>query len=186
MAPFIIIVTLFLIQNWSGFIVTIMYTVLIFEEAQIDLNEFQATMIIGLVQVVGTTVGTIVLNIAGRRTLLLMSCAGCSLFMGMLGTTFFLKEHEPDSEIVTVAGAWLPLASLIGFTLFFTIGLGPVPWVLVGELYPASVRSYCAGVSTCSCYIFIFLANFSYPYLIQEIGSYGVFWIYTAVSAAGE
>ena len=32
---------------------------------------------------------------------------------------------------------------------------------------------------------FIFLANFSYPYLIREIGHYSVFWIYTAVSALG-
>ena len=53
LVPFFIIVTLFLIQNWSGFIVTIMYTVVIFEEAQMEINEFQATMIIGGVQVVG-------------------------------------------------------------------------------------------------------------------------------------
>ena len=49
---------------------------------------------------------------------------------------------------------------LAGFTFSFTLGLGPVPWVLVGEIFPVSVRSACAGVSTCFCFTFIFLANF--------------------------
>ena len=133
LVPLFIIVTLFLIQNWSGFIVTIMYTVLIFEEARIDLDEFQATILVGCVQVVGTTVGTVILNIAGRRPLLMLSTGMCSLFMGMLGTIFFLKSYEPNSVIVTSSGSWLPLASLLGFTFSFTLGLGPVPWVLVSS-----------------------------------------------------
>ena len=106
--------------------------------------------------------------------------------MGMLGTLFFLKSHEPSSVIITTVGSWLPLASLLGFTFSFTLGLGPVPWVLMGEVFPVSVRSFCAGLSTCFCYTFIFLANLSYSYLIQQIGNhYGVFWIYTAVAALG-
>ena len=189
LVPFFIIVSLFLIQNWSGFIVTIMNTVVIFQDARIELNEFQATILVGGVQVVGTFLGTLVLNISGRRPLLLLSSGLCSLFMGLLGTVFFLKEHEPESVIVTSAGSWLPLVCLIGFTFSFTLGLGPVPWVLVGELFPANVRlcssilkilstdglcrSYCAGLSTCCCYTFIFLANYSYPYFVQEIGNYG-------------
>ena len=56
----------------------------------------------------------------------------------------------------------------------------------MGEIFPVSVRSFCAGLSTCFCYTFIFLANLSYSYLIQQIGNhYGVFWIYTAVAALG-
>ena len=106
--------------------------------------------------------------------------------MGMLGTLFFLKHHEPSSVVITSVGSWLPLVSLLGFTFSFTVGLGPVPWVLMGELFPASIRSFCAGLSTCFCYTFIFLANLSYPHLIKEVGNhYGVFWIYTAVSALG-
>ena len=65
------------------------------------------------------------------------------------------------SVIVTTAGSWLPLVCLLGFTFSFTLGLGPVPWVLVGELYPASTRSLAAGTSTCCCYIAIALANWN-------------------------
>ena len=50
LVPMFIIISLFIVQNWSGFIVTIMYTVLIFKEARIELDEFQATIVLGCVQ----------------------------------------------------------------------------------------------------------------------------------------
>ena len=50
-----------------------------------------------LLQVLGTSLATLLLNVAGRRPLLMISTGLCSLFMGMLGTIFFLKEHEPQS-----------------------------------------------------------------------------------------
>ena len=51
LVPMFIIISLFIVQNWSGFIVTIMYTVIIFKEARIELDEFQATIVLGCVQV---------------------------------------------------------------------------------------------------------------------------------------
>ena len=51
--PLFVIIFLFFIQNWSGFIVVIMNTVLIFKEANIEINEFQATILVGCVQVLG-------------------------------------------------------------------------------------------------------------------------------------
>ena len=117
-----------------------------------------------------------------------------------------------DAPKFQVAGSWLPLACLLLFTFVFTVGLGPVPWVFLGELFPSDVRyiqgmqwmvdssvlifsnccltfdncrSYAAGCTTCCCFAFIFLANFTYPYLILQIQNYGVFWLYAAVSAVG-
>ena len=45
--PFFIVVSLFFFQNWSGFIVTIFYTVVIFQDAAIELDEFHATILVG-------------------------------------------------------------------------------------------------------------------------------------------
>ncbi len=55
----------------------------------------------------------------------------------------------------------------------------------MGELYPASIRSYCAGLSTCCCYAAIFLNSWSFPHLVPVLGHSGVFWVYTAVAATG-
>ena len=45
------------------------------------------------------------------------------------------------------AGSWLPIACLLVFTFVFTVGLGPEPWVFLGELFPADVRYFkvCIG-----------------------------------------
>ena len=56
----------------------------------------------GSVQVIGATLGSVVVNIAGRRSLLIASTGLCSLSMGLLGTVFFLKKHEPESVIIQV------------------------------------------------------------------------------------
>ena len=55
------------------------------------------SVLTSLLQVLGTSLATLLLNVAGRRPLLMVSTGLCSLFMGMLGTIFFLKEHEPQS-----------------------------------------------------------------------------------------
>ena len=53
LVPLFITIFLFFIQNWSGFIVVIMNTVHIFKESNIEINEFQATILVGCVQVLG-------------------------------------------------------------------------------------------------------------------------------------
>ena len=91
-----------------------------------------------------------------RRTLLIFSTGVCSLTMGLLGTVrltatnitttttalqaAFLKENEPSSPVLQWAGPLLPLILLLAFTFSFTLGLGPVPWVLIGEIFPARAR----------------------------------------------
>ena len=47
----------------------------------------------------------------------------------MMGVFFYLMETDPDS--VSTLG-WLPLLSLIIYITAFSIGFGPVPWVLMG------------------------------------------------------
>merc|ERR1712214_233156 len=93
--------------------------------------------------------------------------------MGLLGTAAFLKEHEPTSAILSAAGPLLPLVLLLIFTFAFTLGLGPVPWVLIGELFPAHARSLAAGFTTFCCFSTIFFANFSFLFLVKTIGRWG-------------
>ena len=40
------------------------------------------------------------------------------------------------------AASWIALACLVIFTFSFTVGLAPVPWVLVGELLPGMISKH--------------------------------------------
>ena len=62
--------------------------------------------------------------------------AGC---LGLLaGTIYYRKSLEErfSSQIVDI----LPLIEMILYILFFGLGVGTVPWLLMGELCPVKVK----------------------------------------------
>ena len=83
--------------------------------------------------VFGNIVTVATIDKIGRRILLLISTLFICLSTAGVGAFFRLKEAE--DPIVPQLG-WLPLASFIIFIFVFSIGLGPVPWVLLVEFMP--------------------------------------------------
>lgn len=43
---------------------------------------------------------------------------------------------------------WLPLASFVVYILGFSLGFGPIPWLMMGEILPAKIRGSAASVAT--------------------------------------
>lgn len=43
---------------------------------------------------------------------------------------------------------WLPLTCVVLYVASFGMGVGPVPWILLGELLPTPVRSIGASIVT--------------------------------------
>jgi hypothetical protein len=84
--------------------------------------------------------------------------AMCCLSMAALGTTTYYTSSQNQNQtiesslnfslnsslensmesILDSPLRWMSLVSLIVFVLGFTIGLGPVPWILLGELRPGN------------------------------------------------
>lgn len=62
-----------------------------------------------------------------------------------LGGYFYAKDtlHSDVSNI-----GWLPLGSLVVFVLSFSLGFGPIPWLMMGEILPAKIRGTAASVAT--------------------------------------
>lgn len=64
--------------------------------------------------------------------------------LGTLGGYFFAKEAGTNLEDF----AWIPLASLMMYVLCFSLGFGPIPWLMMGEILPAKIRGNAASVAT--------------------------------------
>ena len=86
------------------------------------LDPYYATIIIGIVQLIGASSGIILMKTVCRRGLLLVSTAFCCLTMASLGLCIYMNWN------------WGSLVSLILFTFSHTAGLSPIPWILLGEL----------------------------------------------------
>ncbi|RBI58069.1 MFS transporter, partial [halophilic archaeon] len=100
-----------------------------------------ATVGIGVINVLMTVVAIALIDRVGRRLLLLVGIGGMVVTLAVLGVVFYLPGFSG------VLG-WVATASLMLFVAFFAIGLGPVFWLLISEIYPLSVRGSAMGTVT--------------------------------------
>lgn len=81
--------------------------------------------------------------------------------------------------------AWLPLIFLLGAAFFAHFGIRMIPWILIGEVFPASVRSTASGLVSGLGYIFGFLANKLFLQMLAALSLPGTFWFYSIVALTG-
>ena len=118
-----------------------------------------------------TVVAIIVLDRVGRRPLLITGTIGCIVSLGALGAFFAsgaLQRHVP----------WLALVSLIVYIASFAVGLGPVFWLMISEIFPLRVRSPAMSVSTVANWSSNFLVSTFFLSLVGAITRQGTFWLY--------
>jgi len=96
---------------------------------------------VGITNLVFTIVAIVLLDRVGRRVLLIVGTTGCILSLAMLGV-FFASSSLQDSA------SWVALVCLIVYIASFAIGLGPVFWLVISEIFPLSVRSPAMSLST--------------------------------------
>lgn len=113
----------------------IFYTKNIFKSTGSDLDENLATIIVGIVQFLATCSSIFLVDRAGRKILLLISSTLMSVSLVVLGIFFQLQDNGKGDGI-----GWLPLVCLMIFITAFSIGYGPIPWMMLGELIPQKVK----------------------------------------------
>lgn len=116
--------------------VLVNYSVKIFDEASSNLTSIVSSMIVALIQLIGSYIATLLVEKLGRKTLLIVSSFGSFLSLAIMGTYYFLKEIEVDVSTITI----LPLLSFSSLVLFSAIGLAGVPFVVIAELVPQRMR----------------------------------------------
>ncbi|KAG4073186.1 hypothetical protein HA402_002575 [Bradysia odoriphaga] len=167
---------LILFQQLSGINVVLFYTQDIFKDTGSDLKPEIATIIIGIVQVVASGLTPIVVKKLGKRIMLLVSAAAMCLSMGLMGLYFYLKENDPETA---KSISWLPIAALVIYIILYCLGFGPLPWAVLGEMFPSNVKSYASSLVASTCWVMGFLITLFYSTLVVAIGSAWSFWLFT-------
>jgi MFS transporter, SP family, galactose:H+ symporter len=169
-------VLLAIFQQVTGINTVIYYAPTIFEFAGFHSSAAAifATFVVGFVNVGFTIVAIFLLDRIGRRKLLLIGLAGMSGTLIMLGIVFFLPS------LLNVLGT-LAAAILMAYVGFFAIGLGPVFWLLISEIYPLKVRGLAMSIVTEANWGSNLVIALTFLILIQLLGRAGTFWLYGAV-----
>ena len=134
-----------------------------------------ASVGVGVVNVALTVVAMGLIDRVGRRPLLLGSLAGMALSLAVLGFAFALPQASGSL-------AWIAVASLMAYVGSFAIGLGPVFWLMLSEIYPLGVRGRAMSVGTFANWSANLIVAVSFLTLTQVLGRPTTFWLYGRVS----
>lgn len=179
--PLLISLGLMLFQQFSGINAVIFYTVTIFQQAGSTIDENLCTIIVGAVNFLSTFVATVLIDRLGRKVLLYISNVLMIITLMTLGTFFYLRHMQVDVQDF----GWLPLVSFVLFVIGFSLGFGPIPWLMMGEILPAKVRGSAASVVTGFNWACTFLVTKTFVDITEVIGSYGAFWLFGSVCVVG-
>jgi sugar porter (SP) family MFS transporter len=129
------------------------------------------SLYIGLTNFVFTIVAILLLDRLGRRFFLLAGTACLTVALVGLGV-FFASPHLQHSV------GWLALACLLFYIFGFAIGLGPVFWLMISEIFPLQMRGPAMAVCTMFNWGFNFLISYTFLTLTDLITKSGTFWLY--------
>nr|AJP61937.1 myo-inositol/H symporter [Strigomonas oncopelti] len=162
-------------QQFSG-INTIMYysSVVLFEAGFKDARmPVILSVPLALMNAIFTVVAIFTVDRFGRRLLLILSCGGCLVVTVVVTVVGFLL----DKQIPYSIGGWVFLALLAVFLAVYAPGLGCIPWVVMGEIFPTHVRTSAASVATMANWAANTLVSQVFPICLGHIGVGGTFAI---------
>ncbi|XP_065556823.1 facilitated trehalose transporter Tret1-like isoform X2 [Artemia franciscana] len=177
--PLFLGVALMFFQEFSGINAVLNNLSSIFSATDGTLNSNVQSLIVGIVQVTSALITVFIADLVGRKVLLLVSGAGMSISLLTLGTYFYLNSNNPES---TACLGWLPLASLTLYIIFYSIGFGPLPWAIMGEVLPVHVKGAVSSVISGFNWVLALLITFFFESFVKIIGEYGVFWMFSISS----
>lgn len=169
-------VGLAILQQITGINTVIYYAPMIFEftGAKSASASILATIGVGVVNVAMTVVALLLVDRVGRRPLLLIGLTGMIVGLGVLGLAFQLPSLSGSLGLIAEISLMLYVGS-------FAIGLGPVFWLLISEIYPLKIRGVAMSVATSANWGANLFVALTFLTLIQATGRSSTFWVYGLV-----
>ena len=187
--PLIIGIFMMVFQQFSGVNAILFYATSIFKEAGIGHANLVSIMF-GVSQFVATGVACLLVDRSGRRILLLIGGFGmcvCNVGIGVYydlaqrgnsttnGTSHSWYHSVPNEQI-----SWLAVSSAVIFIIVFSLGWGPLPWLLMSEIFPPRARGLASGICTLVNWMFVFVVTKNFPSMITAFSEQGTFWFFAA------
>ncbi|KAM9361058.1 solute carrier family 2, facilitated glucose transporter member 8 [Symphorus nematophorus] len=192
--PLVIGIMLMVFQQMTGINAIMFYAETIFEQAHFKESDL-ASVIVGLIQVIFTGVAALIMDRAGRKVLLIISGAAMAISTTAFGVYFYLMSithkttlshvmldiqsevgEEPHADL-----AWLALASMAVFITGFALGWGPIPWLVMSEIFPLKVRGVASAVCVLTNWSMAFLITKTFQDMMNLLTSAGTFWLFASM-----
>lgn len=127
------------------------------------------TIFVGVTMVVFTGLAVLLVDRLGRKPLLMIGSLGMTVSLALLALPLGLKGAE---DVVCV----------LGFIAFFSISLGPIAWVIPGEMVHSRIRAKVLGVGAVLNWLTDYAVVNSFLSLNAALGQAGAFAVYSTIN----
>lgn len=142
----------------------------------------------GVMSVVGSAIGLILITKFRRRTILIwdVTLVGILLLGIAMIFQFVIAPHDAAGSVPVWAG-YLVLVMMSAFMLVVQSSNGTVVWTMLGEMFPANVRGIMNGTAIFCMWIMNAIITWTFPPMIAALGGgptyamYGVLNLIIAV-----
>jgi sugar porter (SP) family MFS transporter len=172
----IVAIVIALFSQFTGINTIIYYGSIVFLEHvphQTAGTALWANVIIGAINFVATIAGMLLIDRAGRKSLLMSAFSGMALSLVAVSAAI----HFQASGIIV-------LIFVLTYVACFAVGVGTGTWVLMSEICPARVRGRAMSLATVCLWCGTLLVTLTFLSLVTVFTAAGVFLLYAVVCIA--
>lgn len=169
---------LFLFTNLSGIDAILYYAPEIFRQVGFGgpTGPILATVGLGAINAASTVAAMWLVDRVGRRPLLLWGLAPMTLSLAVMALALALDGGGGISGIATIV-------CLAVYIVAFAVSLGPLPYVLMSELFPAAIRALGMSLAAATAWGVNAVVSLSFLPLMEAVGVAPVFALFAGVCA---
>uniref|UniRef100_A0A8D9AD07 Facilitated trehalose transporter Tret1 n=1 Tax=Cacopsylla melanoneura TaxID=428564 RepID=A0A8D9AD07_9HEMI len=159
----------------SGISIILTYTVYIFKQSGSTLSPNMCTIIVGLLELIGSVFSSTFIEIAGRKKILCSTYFVMMLALFSLGACFYVQDMGLDIPL-----GYIPVISLSTYMLAYPFGAGTIPYIMYSEIFASEVKNIAVSFIILWNNFLAFCTVKVFPTLFMEIlHLYGCFWFFS-------
>ncbi|CAN6236678.1 unnamed protein product [Urochloa humidicola] len=169
-------------QQITGIDALVYYSPTIFRDAGItgERRLLAATIAVGFFKTAFIALAIVLIDRVGRKPLLYVSTAGMTACLAALSAALF-----------TLARGWVPggggaavaILAVCGDVAFFSVGIGPICWVVSSEIFPLRLRAQAAALGAVANRVTSGAVAMSFLSVCRAVSVAGAFAAFAVISA---
>ena len=132
------------------------------------------TITVGVVAIIGTILGIVMLGYFNRRPMLLTGFTGVASGHLVLALSFLLPE--------TPFRSYLILAAMLVVVFFVQTFIGTLVWLLLSEIFPMTIRGFAMGIAVFVLWTVNAAISFAFPPLVAGLGATLTFGLFALIN----
>ena len=132
------------------------------------------TITVGVVAIIGTILGIVMLGYFNRRPMLLTGFTGVATGHLVLALSFLLPESAFRSYLI--------LAAMLVVVFFVQTFIGTLVWLLLSEIFPMTIRGFAMGIAVFVLWTVNAAISFAFPPLVAALGATLTFGLFALIN----